>query len=201
MGDEVEVELQALAQRGMYDAAATHAIEAYGPELLGFLTNLMGSQSDATEVFSQAAEDMWRGLPTFGFRCSMRTWLYVIARHAAARFRRTPWHRAECQASQEALEAVVARTRTATLPWLKTDVKDRWRSLRDSLEPDDRTLLVLRVDRRMEWKEIARIVLGDASPDMATLTRESDRLKKRFQLLKEDLRRRARAAGLGDEAS
>jgi RNA polymerase sigma-70 factor (ECF subfamily) len=200
MADKDEVELQALAQRGRYDAAATLAIQVYGGELLGFLVNVTGSESDAAEVFSQLAEDMWRGLPAFEFRCSMRTWLYLIARHAVARFRRTPWHRAECRAGDDdALNALVARTRTLTQPWLKTDVKDRWRSLREALDTDDRSLLVLRVDRKMEWKEIARITLGEASPDAAALTREGDRLKKRFQLLKDDLRRRARAAGLIDQ--
>jgi RNA polymerase sigma-70 factor (ECF subfamily) len=56
--------------------------------------------------------------------------------------------------------------------------------------------LVLRVDRSLEWKEIARVTLGSESPDAADLVREADRLKKRFQLLKEELRRRAHDAGL-----
>jgi RNA polymerase sigma-70 factor (ECF subfamily) len=200
MGEEHEVELRALAQGGRHAAAATLALEVYGSELLGFLRSVLCSESDAAEVFSQVAEDMWRGLPAFGFRCSMRTWLYLIARHAVARFRRAPWRRAQCCTGDDALDALVARARTETQPWLKTDVKDRWRSLRESLEPDDRDLLVLRVDRKMEWKEIARITLGEPSPDAATLTREGDRLKKRFQLIKEDLRGRARAAGLIDES-
>jgi RNA polymerase sigma-70 factor (ECF subfamily) len=75
-------------------------------------------------------------------------------------------------------------------------VKDGWRSLRESLDPDDRALLVLRVDRKLPCKDIARVTLGSESPDAAKLVREADRLKKRFQLLKDDLRRRAREAGL-----
>jgi len=77
--------------------------------------------------------------------------------------------------------------------------KDRWRSLRESLAPDDRSLLVLRVDRQLEWNEIARVTLGQEHPDATEVRRESDRLKKRFQLLKQDLRRRAREIGLLDE--
>jgi RNA polymerase sigma-70 factor (ECF subfamily) len=83
---------------------------------------------------------------------------------------------------------------------LRTDVKDRFSALRESLDPDDRTLLVLRVDRSLEWKEIARVTLGCESPDAAELVREADRLKKRFQLLKEELRRRARETGLTTES-
>jgi hypothetical protein len=43
------------------------------------------------------------------------------------------------------------------------------------------------------------VTLGVESPDAAQLVRESDRLKKRFQLLKDELRRRARVAGLVDD--
>jgi RNA polymerase sigma-70 factor (ECF subfamily) len=181
-------------------ASATRALEAYGEEVFGYLVRVLGSDSDAEEVFSQVAEDLWRGLPAFDARCSMRTWLYVLARHAASRFRRTPWNQKGRRTDDDDLDAVVAHARTQTKPWLRTDVKDRWRTLRESLDPEDRSLLVLRLDRKLEWKEIARVTLGDASPDPAKLVREADRLKKRLQLLKDDLRRRAREAGLlGDD--
>jgi RNA polymerase sigma-70 factor (ECF subfamily) len=196
----VELKLEALGRSGDLNALATLAVETYGAELFGYLVSVMGSEADASEVFSQVAEDLWRGLPTFRFRCSIRTWLYVLARHAAARFRRAPWNQGQRRrAADQQLEALVAHTRTLTQPWLRTDVKNRWSALRESLDPEDRSLLVLRVDCQLEWKEIARVTLGEESPDAAALTRESDRLKKRFQLLKEDLRRRARAAGLLDD--
>jgi RNA polymerase sigma-70 factor (ECF subfamily) len=199
--DDVELKLEALGRTGDLNALATLALDRYGAELFGYLVNVMGSQADASEVFSQVAEDLWRGLPTFGFRCSIRTWLYVLARHAVARFRRAPWNQGQRRRTgDDQLEALVAHTRTLTQPWLRTDVKDRWRALRESMAPEDRSLLVLRVDRQLEWKEIARVALGEECPDAADLTRESDRLKKRFQLLKEDLRRRARATGLLDGA-
>jgi RNA polymerase sigma-70 factor (ECF subfamily) len=200
MADDVENGLGELLQKGALDAAATRALEAYGQELFAFLLSVLSSESDAQEVFSQLAEDLWRGLPRFNARCSVRTWLYVLARHAAARFRRTPWNQAGRRSGDDALDALVAHARTQTQPWLRTDVKDRWRSLRESLDPDDRCLLVLRVDRNLAWKDIARVTLGNDSPDAEELVREADRLKKRLQLLKDDLRRRARAAGLLDEA-
>jgi RNA polymerase sigma-70 factor (ECF subfamily) len=199
MLDEVEVALGELLKRGALGVAATRALEAYGQELFGYLVNVLGNEHDAKEVFSQLAEDLWRGLPRFDQRCSMRTWLYVLARHATARFRRAPWNQAGRRTDDEQLDALVAHARTQTQPWLRTDVKDRWRSLRDALDPDDRSLLMLRIDRTLEWKDIARVTLGNESPDAAELVREADRLKKRLQLLKNDLRRRAREAGLLDE--
>ncbi len=193
--DELEARLQALLHAGALDQAATQALESYGPELYGFLVNVMGGAADAAEVFSQTAEDLWRGLPSFGSRCSVRTWMYLLARHAAARYRRSPWNRGG-RTGDSQLDALVAGARSRTEPWLRTDVHDRWQELRESLDPDDRALLVLRVDRDLSWSDVARVMLGSDEPDVSELARETTRLRKRFQLLKEELRKRARAAGL-----
>jgi RNA polymerase sigma-70 factor, ECF subfamily len=198
MDDAIEARLAELLRAGALHDAATCALEAYGREIFGYLRSILDSDGDAGEVYSQIAEDLWRGLPAFRGRSSVRTWLYVLARHAAARFRRTPWNQPGRRAGDERLDALVAHTRSQTQPWLRTEVKARWRALRDALDPDDRSLLVLRVDRKLEWKEIARVMLGEEAGG-AALAREADRLKKRFQLLKDELRRRAREAGLNDE--
>lgn len=195
MGVELEVELAALLRGKQLDRAATRALEAYGAELYGFLVGTLGNEPDAAEVFSQVGEDLWKGLPSFALGCSVRTWLYVLARHAAARFRRSPWNR---RTGESHLEALVEAARTRTQPWLRTEVKDRFRALRDALDPDDRSLLILRVDRGLAWEEVARVTLGVEAPDAAVLGRETDRLRKRYQLLKDELRRRADEAGLLD---
>ena len=59
-------------------------------------------------------------------------------------------------------------------------------------DEEDRTLLVLRVDRALEWEEVARVTLGVAEPDATLLKRETERLRKRFQLLKDELKGRAK---------
>jgi hypothetical protein len=49
----------------------------------------------------------------------------------------------------------------------------------------------------MAWTEIARVVLGaEGDVDAAALKRESARVRKRFQLVKERLRELALARGL-----
>jgi RNA polymerase sigma-70 factor (ECF subfamily) len=198
MGDDVEAELAALLREGAFDRAATRALEEYGAELYGFLVSFGGSEPDAAEVFAQMSEDLWKGLPSFTSRCSVRTWLYVLARHAAARFRRSPWNHRERRTGDVRLDDFVASARSRTQPWLRTDVKDRFRALRESLDPDDRALLILRVDRALPWQDIARVTLGDEAVDEVAHEREVARLTKRFQLLKEDLRRRAKEVGLID---
>jgi RNA polymerase sigma-70 factor (ECF subfamily) len=199
MSDAVEGELAALIESRALERAATRALEVYGDEVYGFLINVVGSESDATEVFGQLVEDVWKGLPAFAGRSSVRTWLYVLARHAAARYRRTPWNRRDQRTGSAALDELVAQSRTRTSPWQRTDVKDRFARLRETLDPDDRVLLVLRVDRGLAWSEIARVTLDVEEPDDRAIARETDRLAKRFQRLKDELRTRARAAGLIDD--
>ena len=67
-------------------AVATLALERYGPEILGVLAVQLRSTSDAADVFSLFAEDLWRGLPGFQWRCSLRAWAHRVARNAAVRW-------------------------------------------------------------------------------------------------------------------
>jgi RNA polymerase sigma-70 factor (ECF subfamily) len=124
----------------------------------------------------------------------------MLAQHAAWRYRRLPWNRGQ-RTGVSRVEELVAAVQSRTSPWQRTEVKDKWRELRETLDPEDRAILVLRVDRDLEWNEIARVMLGESEQDhtAAELAREAARLRKRFQLLKEDLRERARAAGLVEE--
>lgn len=187
-----DVELHALHARRAYDQVATRALEKFGAELYGFLVHTMGNETTAADVFGELGETLWRALPGFEFRCSVRTWLYVLTRHAAARFRRTPWNR-DPKRGDSHLELVLASVRSQTQPWFRTDVKDRFQILRDGLAPEDRELLVLRVDRGLSWEDVARVMLGGEAPDSVNLRTESARLRKRYQLVKDDLRK---AAGL-----
>lgn len=190
-----EREIRVLLEARQLDPAATLALRIYGTELYRFLASQLESEADTAEVFSQVTEDLWRGLPRFGWRCTLRTWLYLLARHAAHRFRESPWNRGG-RTGDSRLDEHIAEVRGRTEPWLRTDVKDRLRRLRDSLDPEDRLLLVLRLDRRLAWDEVALVMLGEEGATAEALRRESARLRKRFQDLKEELRLRARRAGL-----
>jgi len=190
-----EREVRDLLETRQLHPAATLALRTYGPEVYGFLAGQLQNVTDADEVFSQLTEDLWRGLPRFEWRCSLRTWLYLLARHAAWRFRLSPWNRGGLTGDSR-LDEQIAHVRSQTEPWLRTDVKDRLRQLRDSLDPDDRLILVLRLDRELSWNEVALITLGEETASAEALRRESARLRKRFQDLKDELRVRAQRAGL-----
>jgi RNA polymerase sigma-70 factor (ECF subfamily) len=191
-------QIDALIKGRAFDRAATAIIEAYAAELFGFLVNVLGNEGDAAEVFSQVGEDLWRGLAAFRGTCSARTWLYVLARNAVSRHRRAPFRRQAHLTGDALFDAAVHTARTPTPLWQRTGVKDKWRALRDALCDEDRTLLVLRVDRGFEWEDVARVTLGATQEEPLALRREAARLRKRFQLLKQELRDRAREAGLVD---
>jgi RNA polymerase sigma-70 factor (ECF subfamily) len=75
------------------------------------------------------------------------------------------------------------------------------RALREKLEPDDQMLLILRVDRQMEWRDLALVMSEEADPSAArpdddVLDREAARLRKRFERAKSELKRLAKESGL-----
>lgn len=74
-------------------------------------------------------------------------------------------------------------------------MKSALHDLRDELPEEERTLLVLRIDKRMEWRDIA-VAMSDAELSDAEMTREAARLRKRLQLATERLRALARKRGL-----
>lgn len=185
---DVEAHVQALCRSGEVGEAATLAIRAYGPEVLGFLCTALGNRADAEEVFSVFCEALWRGLAGFQWRCSLRTWAYVIARHACLRFG-TSASRQPLRASEplnsEAFN-LAAEVRQSTVSHLRGDPQERVHQLRALLSTEEQMLLTLRVDRRMEWADIARVLMPEAEePERAAAA-----VRKRFQRLRERLRAR-----------
>jgi RNA polymerase sigma-70 factor (ECF subfamily) len=194
--DSIEASIRAALTAGNLSRAATLAVEGYGPEVLGYLLASLRSEQDATEVFSMLTEDLWRGLPGFRAESSFRTWLYCLARNAAVRFRRSPQQRAALRQPLSAISEVSERVRTATLPHLRTDVKQGFAKLRADLDADDETLLILRVDRKLSWDEVPMVLCPEEAADPERRGRAAARLRKRMQSLKHQLRERAVAAGL-----
>src|SRR5262249_2682277 len=102
-------------------------------------------------------------------------------------------------ASDSVLEEVAEQVRTQTTAFRRTENKTRLQALRDELPEEDRMLLILRVDRALPWNDLARILAeqedGSILEDSA-LAREAARLRKRFQLVKDQLREMAKREGL-----
>jgi RNA polymerase sigma-70 factor (ECF subfamily) len=191
----LESEVRALCERGDYAAGATAALRGYGPEIYGFLVAVRRDETSADEAFSDFAEGLWRALPSFAWSSTLRTWAYAIARNVTRAARRAAARQDRRHAGPSALDHVAHVVRTETRTLLKTQKRSRLEALRDALPPDDRALLVLRVDRGLAWNELAA-VLAEGELDAADVAREAARLRKRFQLVKERLRELARREGL-----
>jgi RNA polymerase sigma-70 factor (ECF subfamily) len=191
----LEERIQLLLKKRNLPAAATVTVEGYGPEVFGFLVNVLRDERDAREVYAQTCEDLWRGIGRFQGRSKMRTWLYVLAGNAMRRYRRSRQRRRRCLVGMSELSAVAERTRTRTLRHLRTSVKDQFVTIREGLREKDRALLILRVDRDMSWSEIAQTLSAKGASD-EELHRLEDRLRKRFQAVKKEIRTRAEELGL-----
>jgi RNA polymerase sigma-70 factor (ECF subfamily) len=180
--------------------AATLLLEGYGREILGFLISRLCDRTAAEEVFSRFTEDLWRGLDGFRWRCTARVWAYTLARHAASHYiREARRRRARDLPISRAgpLSEIEERLRTETLASARTGASSQVARLRERLPADEQTLLILRINRKLAWTEIAQVMLheGEVVED-SVLERESVRLRKRYQSAKEKLRKMALDAGL-----
>jgi RNA polymerase sigma-70 factor (ECF subfamily) len=182
-----------------FRAVTTLVLERYGPEIFGVLAARLRSPSDAADVFSLFAENLWRGLPGFQWRCTLRSWAYRIARNAAVRWASAGERRPERNVAIDdgAVLELAERVRSATLSHLRSEVKSEIRRLRDELPEPEQMLLILRVDKALEWSEIAA-VLSDEELSDGELKREAMRLRKQFQRVTEKLRDLARKRGILD---
>jgi RNA polymerase sigma-70 factor, ECF subfamily len=194
-----ETSIREAWERRDFEQAATLLMRCYGSEVQGFLVSFMNDRAAAAEAFSLFAHDLWVAFPDFAWRCSARGWAYTLARNAARRHAKSEKRRRVRQVPmpEGLLSEVAAQSRTHTDAYLKTEVKDRMKQLRQRLPAEDQQILILRVARQLPWTEIA-MVMGDAglAATDAELQREATRLRKRFQIAKDRLKELARIEGL-----
>ncbi len=188
-GELEETTIRAAWDQEDFEQAATEALERYGGELLGYLHAMARPPLDADELFSALCERLWIALPTFRWQSSFRTWAYVVARNllrSGIRSARGPRGRVDPVVTSE-ISLIADRVRSSTPAHVRTRAKDRLQEVREQLDPDDQTLLILRVDRNMAWKDIAEVMHEDG--DDRTPAQRGAALRKRFERLKERLRR------------
>jgi RNA polymerase sigma-70 factor (ECF subfamily) len=175
---DIEADVLALLDAGDLARAATAAIKGYGPQVLGYLTAVLRDDDEAADAFSVFCEDLWRGMASFRRESSVRTWAYRVAWHAAMRAARQPYRQRRRRLATSAASAIAAEVRSTTLTHMKQANVDKLAEVRKSLTAEEQTLLILRVDRELSWKDIAQV--------MAPLDEAA--LRKRFERLKEALR-------------
>lgn len=173
-----------LLANGDARSASATAVQTLGPRILGYLRAVLRDEADAADAFSIWAEHVWRGIATFRGDSSIRTWAFKVAWNASLNVRDDAWKRLGRRLGTGEASRLAEEIRTATVERVERQ-RDALASLRESLSPEDQTLLSLRIDQKLTWSDIGE-VLG-VEPVV---------LRKRFERLKDRLGRLARARGL-----
>jgi RNA polymerase sigma-70 factor, ECF subfamily len=188
--DAVEEAIRALLDGGNLTGAATTAIRSYGPQILAYLRAVLRDEDAAAEGFSRFGEDLWKGMGKFRGEASVLTWSYRLAWGTVRRLQRDPFRRKVRRLHTSEASQLADEVRDSTVRYRTTEVKDGVARLREALDPDEQTLLILRVDRNLPWREVAQVFAEGGEPvDDATL-------RKRFERIKSKLRRLAAEEGL-----
>ncbi len=187
---EIERRIGCCLDDGDLKQAATEALRGYGPQILSYLAAVLGDQNAAGEVFSQFSEGLWLGIGNFRRESSLRSWAYQIAWNAARQFARDPFVRRQQRLTTGEWSGTAEQVRSSSAALRELAIQSRLAKLRNRLEPEEKTLLILRIDRDLSWKEIAQ-VMSESDESLSEAG-----LRKRFQRLKSKLRKIAKKEGL-----
>jgi RNA polymerase sigma-70 factor (ECF subfamily) len=163
----------------------TELVRGYGPQLLGYLVTLLRDGDLAAEVFGEVCEGLWRGIGGFERECSYRSWAYRIAWIRAQNATRQRFRRKERRLETTEISRLAEEIRSTTVV-----PADRFEKLRAALDPLEQTLLTLRIDKKMSWREVSDVMAADES------ALDEVALSKRFERVKRKLRSLAGEAGL-----
>lgn len=176
---QYETAISRALEQGLLAEATTCALRAYGAEIRRRLGSILRDDGDAAEAFARFCEDVWRGIGGFQRRSSFRTWAYRVAWRCACDVR------AERTRSRERPLESLSPASLASLPPDRASTDALLRLCR-RLPPDAQTLLELRIERELSWKQIAQRL--PPATDVA--------LRQRFGRLKRQLRALARREGM-----
>lgn len=187
MDPSLEKTIAGHIQAGDLSAAATAAIEGLGPQILGYLGATLRDDDAAYEVFGYFCEQLWKSIATFRAESSFKTWAYKLVMHSVSRYRRDGFRRLGRQLGSAEASALAEQVRSRTAPYQQTAIKDQFAKLREALEPDEQTLLFLRVDQGMSWNDVAAVMSEQGEPvEVAALRKRFERAKTRLRKLAEE---------------
>jgi RNA polymerase sigma-70 factor (ECF subfamily) len=188
---DIEGRIGDLLAAGDRPAAATAAIQEFGPPVLRYLRSLLRDEDDASDAFSVFAENVWRGLPTWRGDGSLKAWAFRLAWNGAMNLKNEAWRRRGRRffSGEASALAEEIRTRSHVKVERQRNALDK---LRESLDVEEISLLTLRIDQKLSWAEIADVTATDGQRV------EPAALMKRFERLKGRLAKMAKEQGLLD---
>ena len=180
-----------LLAQGEIDLAVHAALEAFGPEVFGFLVGVVDDVGKASVLYAQMAQRVANELAVFRWDVGLRRWMYGLARSELleGRLRR----RADVLLRDGAARTTVDRTSppdTAspsltpvdTSSWRPRLLLDAVRAVRKALSEEERELLILRVDRGFSFVDIAAMELGTAATPLDRRRRAKELRTKLLEL-------------------
>jgi RNA polymerase sigma-70 factor (ECF subfamily) len=183
-----EDHVQARLRAGDLPGAATVAIRELGPAVARYLRGLLHADADAADAFSDWAESLWTGIGSFEGRSSFTSWAFRLAFNSALSLNDRAHRKRERRLATA--EASVLADEVRTTAFQHERRRRRLDELRAELSPDDQTLLFLRVDQQLGWDDVAAVLSSPSAPV------EPAAVRKRFERLKERLRKLAHERGL-----
>lgn len=175
-------------------AAALHCL---APEVMGYLARILRDGNEAQDVWQQAqivALDKRDQLREEG---SLRPWVYRIAYHLALD---ALSKRPEGGGETGELDRVpAASSRTPTIQAVRTTNKRTLREVIDELPVLQKTLVVLRIDKKLSWNEIADVLETSATGEPMTATNARQTFHRLIRDLKQAFSELGLLAGRDEE--
>ena len=187
----IELDIRERLGAGDLQGAVTAGLTAYGPQILGYLRAVLRDGTAAEEAFSLWSEFVWTGIGGFRAEASFRTWAHKLAYSAVQRVLRDPFRRRGERLATTAMGRIVQDAYSTATAFLEVQGQQHLDTLRATLSADEQTLLILRIDRGLRWREIASV--------MDLPSGNVPALRKRYERIKERLRRQVDEQGLGRE--
>jgi RNA polymerase sigma-70 factor (ECF subfamily) len=184
----VEDLVQARLRAGDLRGAATVAIRELGPAVARYQRRMLRADADAADAYSDWAESLWAGISSFEGRSTFSSWAFRLAFHSALDLTDRAHRKRERRLATTEASVLAEEVRTTALTHERR--RQRLDELRGELAADEQTLLFLRVDQQLAWDDVAVVLSTDSAHVDAAAAR------KRFERLKEKLRRLAQERGL-----
>jgi hypothetical protein len=149
--------------------AAQAALEPHGAGLFGFFITALDDRGSAREAYAALRQHVANEIGDFEGRCSLRAWLYGMAR------RELKDRRARKPRGRGANVSTLMRVRTE-------DLHSAVATIRRTLTEEERELFILKVDRGFDWLELAFTSLGEHA-EPASLAAEARNLRRRVEVI------------------
>jgi RNA polymerase sigma-70 factor, ECF subfamily len=181
---KLEEEVRDLCQRGEVGQAVERVLQGHGTEVQRVMSGILRDEVRVQDAYSIFCERLLKGLPGFRGEGQLWMWLYRMARNSCLQLLKSPAGR-EMPVSDSQFPDQAQQERSQTPPWQQAAMKERFRTLRESLQPQERMLLTLRLDQQLSWREVAQQMADSQGPlTEEALNRRATTLRQQFQRAK-----------------